>query len=62
MNMRLNAGLGMARIIELVHKIAMEAQPDAVGAVGQANVYPNSRNVIPGKAVFTVDFRLPHCC
>jgi len=59
MNMRVNAGLGMARIIELVHKIAMEAQPDAVGAVGQANVYPNSRNVIPGKAVFTVDFRSP---
>jgi beta-ureidopropionase / N-carbamoyl-L-amino-acid hydrolase len=59
MHMRVNAGLGMARIIELVHRIAMEAQPDAVGAVGQANVYPNSRNVIPGKAVFTVDFRSP---
>ncbi|MGB7269234.1 MAG: Zn-dependent hydrolase [Albidovulum sp.] len=59
MNMRVNAGLGMARIIELVHTIAMENQPGAVGAVGQANVYPNSRNVIPGKAVFTVDFRSP---
>ena len=59
MDLRVNAGLGMARIIELVHRIAMEAQPDAVGAVGQANVYPNSRNVIPGKAVFTVDFRSP---
>ncbi|QOL80902.1 Zn-dependent hydrolase [Pseudooceanicola spongiae] len=59
MNMRVNAGLGMARITELVHAIAMEAQPDAVGAIGQANVYPNSRNVIPGKAVFTIDFRSP---
>ena len=59
MNMRVNAGLGMARIIELVHRIAMENQPAAVGAVGQANVYPNSRNVIPGKAVFTIDFRSP---
>ena len=59
MAMRVNAGLGMARIIELVHTIAMDAQPGAVGAVGQANVYPNSRNVIPGKAVFTVDFRSP---
>ena len=59
MNMRVNAGLGMARIIEAVHRIAMDHQPDAVGAVGQANVYPNSRNVIPGKAVFTVDFRSP---
>ncbi|MEL6206802.1 MAG: allantoate amidohydrolase, partial [Pseudomonadota bacterium] len=59
MNMRVNAGLGMARITELVHTIAMENQPDAVGAIGQANVYPNSRNVIPGKAVFTIDFRSP---
>ncbi|WP_410217202.1 Zn-dependent hydrolase [Paracoccus sp. (in: a-proteobacteria)] len=59
MHMRVNAGLGMARIIEAVHRIAMEHQPDAVGAVGQANVWPNSRNVIPGRAVFTVDFRSP---
>ena len=59
MTMRVNAGLGMARITEAVHRIAMDHQPDAVGAVGQANVYPNSRNVIPGKAVFTIDFRSP---
>ncbi|MEM9432994.1 MAG: Zn-dependent hydrolase [Pseudomonadota bacterium] len=59
MDMRVNAGLGMARITEAVHRIAMAHQPGAVGAVGQANVYPNSRNVIPGKAVFTIDFRSP---
>ena len=59
MAMRVNAGLGMSRIIEAVHRIAMDHQPDAVGAVGQANVWPNSRNVIPGKAVFTIDFRSP---
>ncbi|CUH39716.1 N-carbamoyl-L-amino acid hydrolase [Jannaschia seosinensis] len=59
MHMRVNAGLGMARITELAHQIAMDHQPNAVGAVGQANVYPNSRNVIPGKAVFTIDFRSP---
>ncbi|MBU2958779.1 Zn-dependent hydrolase [Paracoccus sp. 1_MG-2023] len=59
MSMRVNAGLGMARITEAVHRIAMAHQPDAVGAVGQANLYPNSRNVIPGKAVFTIDFRTP---
>lgn len=59
MGMRVNAGLGMARIIELVHRVAMENQPDAVGAVGQANVWPNSRNVIPGRAVFTIDIRSP---
>lgn len=59
MDMRVNAGLGMARIIEAVHAIAMDHQPAAVGSVGQANVFPNSRNVIPGKAVFTVDLRSP---
>ncbi|QND51359.1 Zn-dependent hydrolase [Phyllobacterium sp. 628] len=60
MPMRRNAGLGMARITELVHTIAMAHQPSAVGAIGHCDVYPNSRNVIPGKVVFTVDFRSPN--
>ena len=59
MHMRVNAGLGMARITDAVHRIAMSHQPDAVGAVGQADIWPNSRNVIPGRAVFTVDIRSP---
>lgn len=59
MNLRVNAGLGMARVTEAVHQIAMRHQPNAVGAVGQVNVFPNSRNVIPGKVVFTVDIRSP---
>ena len=49
----------MARITERVHQIAMSHQPNAVGAVGQVTVFPNSRNVIPGKVVFTVDIRSP---
>ena len=56
---RRNAGLGMARIIELVHEVAMDYQPDAVGAVGHIEVYPNSRNIIAGRAVFTIDIRSP---
>ncbi|MXU65583.1 Zn-dependent hydrolase [Oceanomicrobium pacificus] len=60
MPMRRNAGLGMARITELVHEIAMDNQPEAVGAIGHIDVYPNSRNVIPGQTVFTIDFRSPH--
>jgi N-carbamoyl-L-amino-acid hydrolase len=59
MAMRVNAGLGMARITERVHQIAMSHQPNAVGAVGQVFLHPNSRNVIPGKVVFTVDIRSP---
>ena len=30
-----------------------------MGAIGHCDVYPNSRNIIPGKVVFTVDFRHP---
>lgn len=56
---RRNATLGMARVIELVHEVAMDYQPDAVGAVGHVEVYPNSRNIIAGKAVFTIDIRSP---
>ncbi|KMW58377.1 Beta-ureidopropionase [Candidatus Rhodobacter oscarellae] len=59
MHMRKNAGRGLARVTELVHEIAMAAQPGAVGAIGHVDVSPNSRNIIPGKAVFTIDFRSP---
>ena len=59
MTLRANAGLGMARMVEPVHQIAMSHQPGAVGTVGQIKVYPNSRNVIPGRVVFTVDIRSP---
>ncbi|SEF93037.1 Zn-dependent hydrolase [Jhaorihella thermophila] len=57
MYMRRNAGRGLAQITELVHEIAMKHQPAAVGAIGHIDIYPNSRNIIPEKAVFTVDFR-----
>ncbi len=59
MTMRVNAGLAMSRIIEMVQTVAMESQPDAVGGVGQVIFSPNSRNVLPGKVVFTVDIRTP---
>ncbi|NBW05171.1 MAG: Zn-dependent hydrolase, partial [Alphaproteobacteria bacterium] len=56
---RRNAGLGMARITMLAHEIAMAHAPHAVGAVGHCEVFPNSTNIIPGKVLFTVDFRSP---
>ncbi|MFO7771672.1 MAG: M20/M25/M40 family metallo-hydrolase, partial [Roseovarius gahaiensis] len=59
MPMRRNAGLAMARVLEKVEEIALSHAPDAVGAAGHIDISPNSRNVIPGKAVFTVDFRSP---
>ncbi|MCD1633816.1 Zn-dependent hydrolase [Martelella mediterranea] len=57
MAMRVNAGLAMARILEMVQKVAMDAQPNAVGGVGQMVFKPNSRNVLPGTVTFTVDIR-----
>ncbi len=57
MYMRRNAGRGLAQVTELVHEIALQYQPNAVGAIGHIDVYPNSRNIIPDKVVFTVDFR-----
>jgi beta-ureidopropionase / N-carbamoyl-L-amino-acid hydrolase len=57
MRMRRNAGRALAQITEVVHEIAMRNQPAALGAIGQIDVYPNSRNIIPERVVFTVDFR-----
>jgi len=59
MAMRVNAGLAMARIFEMVQRVAMGEQPGAVGGVGQVKFSPNSRNVLPGTVVFTVDIRSP---
>jgi N-carbamoyl-L-amino-acid hydrolase len=59
MSMRVNAGLAMARIFEMVQAVAMSEQPGAVGGVGQVRFSPNSRNVLPGTVVFTVDIRSP---
>ncbi|SNY92965.1 N-carbamoyl-L-amino-acid hydrolase [Cohaesibacter sp. ES.047] len=57
MAMRVNAGLAMARIFEMVQDVTMAAQPNAVGGVGQVTFSPNSRNVLPGTVTFTVDIR-----
>ncbi|MDQ0454378.1 Zn-dependent hydrolase [Rhizobium paknamense] len=59
MDLRVNAGLAFARIVEMVQSVAMSEQPGAVGGVGQVFFSPNSRNVLPGSVVFTVDIRTP---
>ncbi|GLQ54668.1 Zn-dependent hydrolase [Devosia nitrariae] len=59
MAMRVNAGLAMARVFEMVQTVAMDNQPGAVAGVGQVKFSPNSRNVLPGTVVFTVDLRSP---
>ena len=59
MNMRSNAALAMAQIMQMVQDLAMQHQPGAVGSVGHVNFSPNSRNLLPGKVVLTVDVRSP---
>ncbi|HTI01098.1 MAG TPA: Zn-dependent hydrolase [Acidisoma sp.] len=59
MTLRRDALLATARMIEVVHGIALEHAPHAVGTVGLIEARPNSRNVIPGETFFTVDFRHP---
>ena len=60
MPMRRNAGLGMARITELRPRRSpwtTSRTPSAPSATSRS--IPNSRNIIPGKVVFTIDIRSP---
>jgi beta-ureidopropionase / N-carbamoyl-L-amino-acid hydrolase len=59
MTMRKNALLGAARMVQAIDAIALRHPPFAVATVGLIEVKPNSRNVVPGEAFFTVDVRHP---
>jgi beta-ureidopropionase / N-carbamoyl-L-amino-acid hydrolase len=59
MGRRKNAGLGAARVVELVHGTAMAHQPNAVGTVGRMEIRPNSTNSVPGSAELAIDIRSP---
>jgi N-carbamoyl-L-amino-acid hydrolase len=59
MDRRLNASLGAGRLIGHVEEIARAYAPLGLGAVGQIAFAPNSRNILPGRAVLTADFRHP---
>ena len=56
---RRDALLGAARVVDLVNRIGLNHAPLACATVGMMQVHPNSRNVIPGRVFFTVDFRHP---
>jgi N-carbamoyl-L-amino-acid hydrolase len=56
---RRDALLGASRVVELVNRIGLDNAPLACATVGMMQVHPNSRNVIPGRVFFTVDFRHP---
>lgn len=59
MNLRRDALLAASRIVQEVNRIALDEAPHGRGTVGFLQVSPNSRNVVPGEARFSVDFRHP---
>ena len=56
---RKDALVGASRMVDAVNRIGLKHQPNACATVGYMQVSPNSRNTIPGKVFFTVDFRHP---
>lgn len=57
MGLRKDALFAATHLMQAVVDIALAHQPDGRGTVGCVHVHPNSRNVIPGRVAFTVDFR-----
>ena len=57
MPLRKDALLAASQMVQLVNRLAMDHAPHARGTVGMLDVYPNSRNVIPGTVKFSVDLR-----
>lgn len=56
---RKDALVGVSRMVTAVNRIGLSRPPYACATVGMLQVSPNSRNVIPGKVFFTIDFRHP---
>jgi len=56
---RKDALVGASRMIDTVNRIGLAHPPYACATVGFIQSSPNSRNTIPGKVFFTVDFRHP---
>ncbi len=59
MNLRKDALLGAAKVVQAVNEIGLQFAPFACATVGMIESYPNSRNVIPGRVFLTIDFRHP---
>jgi len=59
MDKRRNALLGFARMVNAVNDIGLAFMPDGRATVGMAQIAPNSRNVVPGRVFFSVEFRHP---
>ena len=59
MDMRKDAAVAMSEIIYKSTKL-VETKENIVITFGRIEVFPGAMNIIPGKAVFTIDLRGPH--
>jgi N-carbamoyl-L-amino-acid hydrolase len=59
MHLRFDAMLGASMIVTEINHIALNNAPNGLGTVGFMEVYPNSRNTIPGTVTFSADLRNP---
>jgi N-carbamoyl-L-amino-acid hydrolase len=57
MPLRKDALLAASHMVQLINELALDHAPNARGTVGMLDVYPNSRNVIPGSVKMSVDLR-----
>lgn len=57
MDLRRDALLGATDLIQFVNGLAQDRGPHGRGTVGCLDVFPNSRNVIPGQVSLTIDLR-----
>lgn len=57
MHLRKDASLAGAEIIQFINVLAIKNSPHGRGTVGCFDVYPSSRNVIPGRVKMTADLR-----
>lgn len=57
MNRRHDAGLAAAEAVVELNRLAFDLGHDTVVMPGQVNLYPNLPNIVPGKAIVTIDIR-----
>ncbi|WP_158813082.1 Zn-dependent hydrolase [Methylocapsa sp. S129] len=59
MAMRRDAGYAAAKVVAFLHDLAAGANAPTVATVGCMRFEPNAINVIPARAIFTIDLREP---
>ncbi len=59
MHLRADAMAAASNVVSEVERLALRFKPNGLGTTGFMQVYPNSRNTIPGTVNFSVDLRNP---